>query len=101
MGAPLGSVANDRPAGVTRNTGDGPGLAQVDLRVTKLFRAPRLVDRRRDPASNNLEFSADFFNLFNRVNFENYIGVQSSPFFGRANAARQARTIQFSTRYKF
>jgi len=39
--------------------------------------------------------------LFNRVNFENYIGVQSSPFFGRANAARQDRTIQFSTRYKF
>jgi carboxypeptidase family protein len=95
------SVANDRPAGVTRNTGDGPGLAQVDLRVTKLFRAPRLVDRRRDPTSNNLEFSADFFNLFNRVNFENFIGVQSSPFFGRANGARQARTIQLSTRYKF
>lgn len=95
------SVANDRPAGVTRNTGEGPSLAQVDLRVTKLFRVPRLVDRRRDATSNNLEFSVDFFNLFNRVNFENYIGVQSSPFFGRANAARPARTIQLSTRYKF
>lgn len=95
------SVANDRPSGVSRNTGDGPGLAQADLRATKLFRVPRLVDRKRDSDSRNFEISVDFFNLFNRVNLNNYIGVQTSPFFGRANSARQARTIQFSTRYKF
>jgi hypothetical protein len=96
----LDSFASDRPAGLTRNTGQGPGLARVDLRVTRLFRIPRLLDR-RDSASRNFEISVGFFNLFNRVNFDNYIGVQSSPFFGRANAARDARTIQFSTRYKF
>jgi hypothetical protein len=95
------SIANDRPLGVTRNTGLATGLAQVDLRVTKLFRVPRLVDRRKDASSNNLEISLDVFNLFNRVNFDNFIGVQSSPFFGRANSARQARAIQLSTRYKF
>ncbi len=95
------SLANDRPLGFGRNTGKGPGLAQVDLRVTKLFRVPRLLDRRKDSTSNNLEISVDFFNLFNRANFDNFIGVQSSPFFGRANSAKQARAIQFSTRYKF
>ncbi|HWQ31540.1 MAG TPA: TonB-dependent receptor [Blastocatellia bacterium] len=95
------TVANDRPAGVTRNTGNGPGLARVDLRVTRAFRAPRLLDRKRDSSSRNLEFSVDFFNLFNRVNFENHTGAQSSPFFGRAVAAHQARTMQFSTRYRF
>lgn len=99
------SLANDRPLGPTRllarNTGEGSGLAQVDLRVTKLFRVPRLVDRRKDATSNNLEISVDVFNLFNRVNFDNFIGVQSSPFFGRANSAKQARAIQLSTRYKF
>lgn len=95
------SLANDRPLGFIRNTGEGPGMAQVDLRVTKLFRVPRLLDRRKDSTSNNLEISVDFFNLFNRVNFDNFIGVQSSPFFGRANSAKQARAIQFSTRYKF
>ncbi|MGE0885459.1 MAG: TonB-dependent receptor [Blastocatellales bacterium] len=95
------SLANDRPLGLARNTGHATGLAQVDLRVTKLFRVPRLVDRRKDATSNNLEISLDVFNLFNRMNFDNFIGVQSSPFFGRANAARQARTIQLSTRYKF
>src|SRR5262249_13682553 len=32
------TVANDRPPGVTRNTGQGPGFAQVDLRFVKRFR---------------------------------------------------------------
>ncbi len=95
------TVANDRPAGVTRNTGRGPGFARVDLRVSRAFKVPRLLDRRRERSSRNLEFSVDFFNLFNRVNYENYVGAQSSPFFGRAVAAHQARTMQFSARYKF
>ena len=34
-------IVGDRPAGVTRNTGIGPGLAQVDLRFTSILRAPR------------------------------------------------------------
>ncbi|MFN7943969.1 MAG: TonB-dependent receptor [Blastocatellia bacterium] len=95
------TVANDRPAGGTRNTGNGPGFARVDLRVTRAFKVPRLPGRRRDSSSRNLEFSVDFFNLFNRVNYENYVGAQSSPFFGRAVAAHQARTMQFSARYRF
>lgn len=95
------SVANDRPAGGTRNLGRGPNLARVDLRLTRAFRIPRLLDRGRDSTSNNLEFSIDIFNLFNRVNFNNFIGAQSSPFFGRAAAAAEARALQFSSRYKF
>jgi hypothetical protein len=95
------SVANDRPTGVRRNAGFGPGLARVDLRITKAFKVPRLLYRKQDHQAQNLEFSVDFFNVFNRVNFNNFIGVQSSPFFGRANSAQQARTIQLSGRYRF
>ncbi|MDX2032221.1 MAG: carboxypeptidase regulatory-like domain-containing protein [Blastocatellia bacterium] len=95
------TLANDRPAGISRNTGSGPNLARVDLRFTKHFRVPRLLDRKRDSTSRNLEFSIDFLNLFNRVNLNNYIGAQSSPFFGRAISAQQARAIQLSTRYRF
>lgn len=97
----LDSIANDRPAGTSRNTGIGAGLAQVDLRVTRLFRMPRIIDRGRDSTSRNLEISVDFMNIFNRVNYDEFIGVVGSPFFGRPNSARQPRTIQFSTRYKF
>jgi len=29
------------------------------------------------------------------------VGVQASPFFGRANSAAPARVVQFSARYSF
>ena len=95
------SIANDRPAGIRRNSGKGPNLARVDLRFTKAFKMPRLLDRQRDHQSQNLDINVDFFNVFNRTNFNNFIGAQSSPFFGKANSAQAARAIQLSARYRF
>ena len=98
-------VANDRPEGVTRNTGDGPSFAQLDLRLTTVFRAPR--PRSADPESakreqtDNFELNLDLFNVTNRVNPTTYVGVITSPLFGQANAARQARSAQLSLRYRF
>ena len=98
-------VANDRPAGVSRNTGQGPGRAQVDMRLTKALRAPRPTSS--DPESRkreyveNLELNLDVFNVFNRLNPTAYIGVLSSPSFGRAVAASRPRTLQVSMRYRF
>jgi hypothetical protein len=48
-----------------------------------------------------VEFGADAFNLFNHVNFANYVGTLTSPFFGRANAANAARQLQLSVRFSF
>lgn len=98
-------VGNDRPAGVTRNTGQGPGFAQVDLRATKVFRMLRPPSA--DPESRkreyieNVEINLDVFNVFNRTNLVSYIGVLSSPYFGRANVASRPRTLQVSARYRF
>lgn len=92
--------ATDRPAGVTRNTGQGPGLAQVDVRVSKMFDVRRLYKSVKKD-SNNLEFSVDAFNVLNRTNLTTYIGQLSSPLFGRANAALSPRTLQLSARYHF
>jgi len=94
------TVANDRPPGVARNTGQGPGLAQLDLRFSKLLSLPSPFHR-KDRHSENFEFNIDLFNALNRANFVSFIGAQSSPFFGRANAALQARTIQLSLKYSF
>jgi hypothetical protein len=93
------SVANDRPPGVTRNTGDGPGLLQLDLRVTKLFHLWRPLNRDRN--SRNLEISVDAFNAINHANYPNFVGVMTSPLFGRPNAALPARTLQMSLGYRF
>jgi hypothetical protein len=93
------SIANDRPPDVPRNTGNGAGLAQWDLRLTKLLRLPRPFNR--DRASRNLEVSLDAFNVLNHANFVNFVGVTSSPLFGRADAALPGRTLQLSFNYRF
>lgn len=91
-------VANDRPAGVTRNTGAGPGMAQLDIRVSRRIHAPTPI---REKRQRNLDVNIDAFNVFNKVNLANFVGVQTSAFFGRANAALAPRTIQLSFNYHF
>ena len=89
------TVANHRPPGVTRNTGQGPGFASVDLRSSKVFRFEEDNSRRE------VELAIDAFNLFNHVNPKNFVGTLTSPFFGRANASSPARQLQLSLRYHF
>jgi len=90
-------LANDRPAGVTRNTGKGPGAAIIDLRW---FREWRLKPSAKDK-SPLITLALDAFNLFNRVNHQNYVGALSSPFFGRATGSLPARRIQLGLRFEF
>ncbi len=93
------TFVTDRPPGVGRNTGIGPDLARVDLRLTKSFNVWGLI-RNRSKEHNNLSFSIDAFNVFNHTNFNNYIGVLRSHFFGLPNSALPGREIQFSIRYR-
>ena len=70
--------------------------------MAKTFNIARLwgveeQGQRRD----TLEVTADVFNALNRSNVTGIVGVLSSPFFGRANAAAPARIVQFSVRYRF
>jgi len=96
-------VANDRPPGVTRNTGQGPGFVQTDLRVSKLFTFFKgaLNEDGDVSAFRRMEVSFDAFNLFNHTNLTNIIGEVSSPRFGEAANALPARTIQMSVRFNF
>jgi hypothetical protein len=82
------TVANDRPPGVSRNTGLGPGFAQVDVHLARPFHFEKNKHRPR------VDFGIDAFNVLNTVNYKNYIGTLTSPFFGRANAANPPREVQ-------
>jgi hypothetical protein len=96
-------VVNDRPPGVTRNTGQGPTFVQTDLRISKLFtffKGP-LNEDGDVSAFRKMEVSFDAFNLFNRTNLTSIIGQVSSPRFGEAASALPARTIQMSVRFNF
>jgi hypothetical protein len=90
-------VANDRPAGVLRNTGNGPMYANVDIRLSKRF----VLGSHREHGTKYLEMRIDAFNALNQVNATNYIGVLSSPLFGQANSALPARQIQLSMKSSF
>ncbi len=79
---------------VGRNTLYGPGIANVDFSAFKKFVMPY-------SESHNLEFRAEFFNLFNRVNLNNPNSNRSSSLFGRIITAGDPRILQFGLRYSF
>ena len=94
------TYANDRPPGVPRNAGDGAPFAQLDLRLTKDIptASPFPGEKRRQ---GRIQLVLDAFNLLNQVNYGPYVGVMTSPFFGRAVVARDPRSFQFAVRYGF
>jgi len=90
-------MAIDRPAGVARNTGKGPGAAVLDLRWYREFRF-RPAQKDKSPS---ITLSLDAFNLPNRVNYQNFIGSLTSPFFGRAVGTLPPRRLQAGARFQF
>ncbi len=87
--------ANARPPGVRRNSLQGPGFAQLDLRWFHDFAFTRKQD---GPSA---RFSLDAFNVTNRVNYASFVGNLSSPFFGEPVSARPPRRLQASFRFSF
>ncbi len=90
-------LPNDRPAGVRRNTLQGPGYADVDLRWSRDF---FLAPTRRDKGP-TVTLGFDAFNVLNRVNYISYVGDLISPFFGKPIAAQPPRRLQVSFRFRF
>ena len=90
-------LANDRPAGVRRNSLQGPGYADLDLRWSHDF---FLKPVRKDKGP-TVTVGLDAFDVVNHVNYAGYVGVLSSPFFGRPVSAQPPRRLQASFRFKF
>ncbi len=90
-------VANARPPDVPRNSLQGPGYADLDLRWSRDIRLRPATGAAVPTATVGL----DVFNVLNRVNASRYIGTITSPFFGRAVSALPPRRVQLSVRYKF
>jgi outer membrane receptor protein involved in Fe transport len=88
---------NARPAGVARNTLQGPGTALVDLRWSHEFG----IGSQKGEDAPAWSIGVDAFNIVNRVNYAGFVGNLSSPFFGRAIAARPPRRVQLSAGFHF
>ena len=85
-----------RPAGVPRNSLEGQGFAQLDLRLSR-----ELKFGLGTPQERKIAIALDAFNVTNSVNYANYIGTVGSPFFGQPVAARAPRQLQLSARLSF
>ncbi|MFZ0949457.1 MAG: carboxypeptidase regulatory-like domain-containing protein [Candidatus Sulfotelmatobacter sp.] len=76
-----------------RNIIRGPKQINTDLSIMKLIPVTE---------SQRLEFRAEFFNLFNNVNFANPVNIQSSYNFGQiATTTTGPRVVQFALKYAF
>ena len=89
------TVANARPPGVNRNTGRGPGFAELDVHLSRAFHPEKNKHRPR------IEVGIDAFNVLNSVNYKNYVGTMTSPYFGHPIAANMPREIQLSVGFLF
>jgi hypothetical protein len=92
-------TANARPAGVARNSLEGPGYADLDLRWSRELPL-HLAGGTAKPGPSAI-VGIDAFNVLNRVNYARYIGTLTSPFFGQAISAQSARQLQLSVRVRF
>ena len=90
-------LANDRPVGVSRNSLQGPAYADFDVRWSRDFYFVRAKKEKGPMAT----LGIDAFNVLNHVNYAGYIGVLSSPFFGKPVAAQPVRRLQASFRFRF
>jgi hypothetical protein len=88
---------NDRPVGVSRNSGRGFAFASLDLRVSRVLRfGPRA----------SFEAIVEGFNVLNRANLQLPNGVfgpgpEPRANFGQATGAADPRQIQFGLRASF
>ena len=119
------TVSNDRPAGVSRNS--GRGSAQIDLGARVSWSAgfggpaappagPQVRIVRGDNADPlgsigggsdgqnkrySVELYAQAYNALNHLNALNYSGVVLSPFFGRPTSAAAPRRVELGMRFSF
>ena len=91
-------TANARPAGVQRNSLQGPAYAELALRWSRDF---QLIKGKKKEGGLKGTLAIDAFNALNKVNYSYFVGNLSSPFFGQAIAAQPPRRLQLSFRLKF
>jgi hypothetical protein len=86
--APAAGYFGDAGTGTIR----GPGLINFDFTLQKAF---HITERQ------SLEFRAEFFNVFNHVNFTSVSTNFGSGTFGQVTAAADPRIMELVLRYKF
>jgi hypothetical protein len=108
------ALFNDRPAGEARNSRRAAATAQTNLRLSWRITG-RPINAQRGPGGGprggrpggrreqgkRLEMYVSVQNLFNRVNYDSYVGVLTSTLFGEPTSAQAARRMEMGWRFSF
>ncbi len=113
----LDTVFNDRPAGILRNSERGTWQKQVDISlgwtigIGKKSAGPTTtVIMEGEPTGDvdiarsskfTIKAMATVSNVFNQTNFNNFVGVQTSPFYLQPTSANNPRRIVLGLRFSF
>ena len=73
----------------------GPNFANIDFSIGRNFP----VSKGPNGESKQFQFRAEFFNLFNRANFNNPTASTTSSSFGRILSAGDARIVQLGLKF--
>jgi hypothetical protein len=84
--------------GIARNSFTGPGYFDVDATLSKSFGLPNLKLLGENA---RVEFRANFFNLFNKVNLWNIQNDIMNANFGQAQQVLGSRVIEMQARFSF
>ncbi len=121
------AIINDRPTGLRRNDARGAGQFNLGTRLSWAFGFGKVKEQAggtmqvrmirggdgdmlgSTPGAGmslaNKRFKTEFYiqasNVINHANRTNFIGVQTSPFFGQAIAAMPGRRIETGMRFSF
>jgi hypothetical protein len=80
-----------------RNTFVNPGYANTDLAILRNFKTRFITEQ-----GMNIQFRAEAFNAFNRVNMGGIQGAMENANFGKVNSIQgNMRRFQFSLRLSF
>lgn len=123
------AIINDRPLGFTRNSARGAGQVNIGSRISWAFGFGKVKEQTAGQVQMrvvrgggdgsemlgamggsgmslaNKRYRTEFYlqatNAINHVNRTNFIGVQTSPFFGQAIAAMPGRRVETGMRFSF
>ena len=93
----------NNPPGVGRNVFRGPKFRSLDVSLVKRFRLDGLLGMKEGAG---LDLRANFFNILNTLNLDNFGFFDDSTFvdrsqFGKAQRALSGRTVELQVRFNF
>jgi hypothetical protein len=84
--------------GIGRDAFRGPRYFDIDATLSKSFGLPKLPVLGEN---GKVEFRANFFNLFNKLNLTNIQNNVEDAHFGTAQDALGGRTVELQARFSF